>query len=219
MSDFTFLLPALNEERAIGLVIDEIRKEGDHQIIVGDNGSADGTTQVCKDKGIEPITVSSRGKGNVIQTIIPMVKTPYTVMVNSDYTYPILGSLPMVGLALSHWADVVICTRTYKEKDSMSHLHAFGNWGMTTIARMLYRFPIRDLCTGLWGFNTEVLQSFTLTSTHFTLEADLFVNAIKSNCAIYQTPIAYRPRLDGSKAKVKISDGIEIVKFLVRHWR
>jgi len=217
----TVLIPALNEEEAIGLVIDEIREASVHcNILVGDNNSTDDTVEVCRDRGIEPISITTRGKGSAVQTLIDRVETPFTVMVNADYTYPIKASLPIIAWALEELhADVVICTRTYKEKEAMSRLNAIGNQILTTAARVLYKYPIKDLCTGLWGFQTDVLKSFDITSTHFTLEADLFINAIKKNCEIYQTPVAYRPRLDESKAKIKVSDGIEILKFLIRYWR
>ena len=49
MKDVTFLLPAYNEEKSIGLLLNKIRKlYPDSRILVVDNNSNDKTSEIAK---------------------------------------------------------------------------------------------------------------------------------------------------------------------------
>lgn len=221
MTDLTILLPALNEEVAIGLVIDEIRKlPFPCEVLVIDNGSTDKTVKLAKSKNVKVVSESEKGKGNAIRRGIGLVSTPYVVMVNSDYTYPIQDIRVVYALLCLEGMDVVIGCRQLKEPGSMGAANSFGNWGLSLMASILYRHGIYDLCTGMWGFKTEKLKEFDITSRDFTLEADLFINALRHGCRIEQIPIGYRKRLDGSHPKLKIWDGFKIARhLLVKRWK
>ena len=157
-----------------------------------------------------------RGKGNVIKELLKEVDTPYVIMVNSDFTYPVSYIAAIYQLLSLSRADIVIGFRNIKEKDSMTLTNSLGNWCLSLLASVLYGKRVYDVCTGMWGFRTERLKRFNLTSKGFTLEADLFINTMRGGCKIEQIPIAYRKRLDGSKAKLKILDGFKIGWFLIR---
>ena len=215
MDKVTVVLPAYNEEKAIGKVIDEIRALPiECKILVGDNTSSDGTYNVVKNKGITPVRVREKGKGNVVRALLKYVETPYVITVDADYTYPIGNHLMSICSALGG-RDVVICYRRWKERNSMSLTNSIGNYLLSLLASILYGYKVRDFNSGLWGFKKEALDKFKLTSKGFTLEADFFTNAIKHKCKMWQIPIRYRARLDGSKPKLKIWDGFKIAWFLL----
>ncbi len=217
-SKVTVLLPAYNEEQSIGKVISEIREAnpGWCNILVGDNCSTDKTREIALAKGTNPILITDRGKGKVIRTLLTQVDTPYVVMVDSDYTYPIGDNLrALLGFLEFTEADVVVCPRRWIESGAMSKINRIGNKLLSLLASILYR-DIEDICSGMWGFRKETLDKFSLTSDGFTLEADLFVNAVANKCHIVQLPIRYRARLNGSKPKLKIWDGFRIGWFLIK---
>ena len=215
--DVTIILPAYNEGQAIGKVIDEIRSlPMECEILAGDNASSDDTGKVIWEKGLRSIYVTEKGKGNVIRALIKHVDTPYTIMVNADYTYPLEYATTIYNLLSRTGADVVMGFRSIKEKGSMSFTNSFGNWCLSLLASVLYGKRVYDVCTGLVGFRTDRLKTFSITSEGFTLEADLFINSMRSGCRIEQIPIAYRKRLDGSEAKLKFVDGLRIGWFLLK---
>lgn len=212
--DLTVMLPAYNEEKGIGKVIDEIRALPiEYKILVGDNMSSDETCGVVENRGITPVLVYKKGKGNVIRTLLKYVDTPYVCMVNSDYTYA-LDQLPEAA-ALLKFYDIVLGWRKYKMKGSMSLTNRIGNGLLTGLANLLYGARIHDLCSGLQCFRTDVLRRFNLTSWGYTLEADLFINAVKSGCVAIEVPIKYRPRLEGGRG-IGIVTGLKIGWFLIR---
>lgn len=217
----TILLPAYNEEKALTPLLKEIKERvvDSYQLLVIDNASTDNTLHTALDGGARVLTVETKGKGNAIRESLRALDTPYTIMMNSDMTYP-PEYVRLIYRELRLGADVVMGTRAIVDKGAMSNLHSLGNWGLSRLASLLYQTNIEDLCTGMWGFKTSTLLSFDLTSTHFTLEADLFVNAVKHKCKIRQVPVGYRARLNGDKAKLHALDGARIAWFLLRsRWK
>ena len=215
-SDLTVLLPAYNEEKTIGLVIDEIRSlPVKCDIVVLDGYSTDDTYNIAAWKGVPILTGPKKGKGNAIRFGFKLVTTPYIIMLDSDYTYPILY-ICEVYRNLKMGYDVVIGYRKWKEKGSMTLTNKFGNWCLSTIASIVHRKKVYDVCSGMWGFKRGVLDTFTLESEGFTLEAELFINAVKNECNIGQIPIIYRARLEGSSPKLKLSDGFKIGWTLIK---
>ena len=211
--DVTILIPALNEEKTIGKVIGESTERG-WTVLVGDNNSTDKTCEIATSRGVVPISVLRRGKGHTIRELINHIGTPQAVMIDGDYTY-LTEDVQCVLGALKD-CDVVIGYRKYRERSSMSFLHIIGNYLLSLLASVLYGYRINDVNTGLKAFKTARLKDFGLVSGDFTIEADIFINAIRHKCKLKQIPISYRARLNGSKAKLQILDGLKIGWFLLK---
>ena len=216
MKSITVLLPAFNEEKAIGRVIQDIKalKLG-YEILVVNNKSTNGTKAEAIALGAKVLYEGKKGKGNAVRVGFKHIKTPFVVMIDSDFTYP-AKHLPEIIRSLDNGADVVIGYRNKRAKGSISHMNIIGNWGLSMLASILYGVYVRDVCSGMWGFKRDALSSYKLTSNGFTLEADLFVNTIKGKHKLVQIPIEYRARLDGSVAKLGIKDGFKIGWFLIK---
>ncbi len=219
-SDTVVLIPTLNEAAVIGQTVEDILKwvPGCQPLII-DSYSTDGTAGIARKAGATVVYAPIGGKGVAVRTVLPEIMAEYPckqlVMLDGDATYP-AKHIPEVLLELGNGADVVLGYRAVRERDSMTQANIIGNYGLSLLASVLYGQRVRDVCTGLWGFRREALESFTLTSNRFTLEADLFVNAMRNRCRIKQIPIEYKARPEGSTSKLSIKDGLEIGWFLVR---
>ncbi len=215
-SSITVLLPAFNEEKAIGKVIQDIKSlSQNYEILVVDNASTNGTEAKANALDVKVLYEGKRGKGNAVRAGFQYIKTPFVVMIDGDYTYPAKHLLEIVR-SLENGADVVIGYRFKRAKGSMSRMNTIGNWGLSMVASILYGVRVKDVCSGMWGFRRKVLLRYKLSSNGFTLEADLFVNTVKGKYKLAQIPIEYRARLDGSIAKLSIKDGFKIGWFLIR---
>ena len=216
MTEATVVLPTRNEVLAIGKLIDEIKSlPWDLDILVVDYNSSDGTREVVLSKGIVLIDEENPGKGSAIKTALKEIGTPYMIVVNSDLTYPV-EYIGLVLYILRLGYDGVMGVRFLKGKGSMSLLHSIGNYLLSLLASILYLHRITDVNTGLWGYKTEVIRKFDITSKGFTLEADIFTNAMLSNCKVMQIPIEYRARVGGSYPKLRFWDGFKIGWFLIK---
>ena len=216
MNELTFIIPTLNEAENIHQVIQEIRELPMRaDILVADNDSDDNTAEIVRAMGIRCINVPFRGKGNAIRALIPLVSTPYTVMIDADLTY----SLSTLEYALRYFAngtDVVMGWRRYRLPGAMKKTNIIGNTIITAIADIFYKQRIHDVCTGLWVFKTEKLKALNLTSPGFTLELELFTKCSLAGYQIKEIPIAYRPRNAGYAKFHPFWSSYENVKFLLQ---
>jgi dolichol-phosphate mannosyltransferase len=212
------LVPTLNEAGAIGQTIEDIQRYAPAcRIVVIDSHSTDGTQGIAAGKGATVTSAPRGGKGLALRSALPDILHDYPdyyyIMLDGDFTYP-AKHIPAIIAALDKGADTVIGYRTSKEKGSMTQVNRIGNWGLSMLC-WVYGVRVRDLCSGMWGFKGVKLTGFYLTSDRFTLEADLFVNAVKNKCRLAQIPIGYRARADSGRTKLKMSDGFRIAWFLV----
>ena len=216
------VLPALNEEEAIGKVIDEIPVEEleskgyQTEIIVVDNGSTDKTAEIAAAHGAIVIDEPNRGKGRAIRTGFGAVSGEFVFMLDSDFTYPAGYITQMVDL-LEGGYDVVLGSRLNGavEHGAMKRLNLIGNHLLAFLANLLYGTRVSDLCTGLWGFKINVLRSLNLDAIGFELEANMLIEVAKHKYRVGEVPIQYRRRATASKLG-SIRAGYGIGKTLVR---
>ena len=215
MNEVTVLIPALNEEQALGKVIDRIRALPiPCNILVIDNASTDKTASVVKGKGVKLIFESQKGKANAIRRGLAEVETSFVIMIDADGTYPV-EDIPIMAGMLSRY-DIVKGHRNWLEKGAMTKTHHFGNWALSWLTTLLYGKRTRDVCSGMWAMRMSKVKQFNLTSNGFTLEADLYINTVKTGCRFVEIPITYKKRIDGDKAKLMFKDGLEIGWFLIK---
>jgi glycosyltransferase involved in cell wall biosynthesis len=214
------ILPTLNEELAIGNVLEEIPHEAlegmgcQVDVIVVDGRSTDQTMQIARDKGARIIIEPREGKGRAIRTALEETKADFIFMLDGDYTYPATYLPSMIEILKD--CPVVIGSRLKgrREQGALSRLNFIGNYILTWLANALYRTRISDLCTGYWGFRAEVIQNLKLRSEGFQLEAELLTQISKRGYKIGEVPILYRTRQ--GKAKLSgLKEGIRIAWLLI----
>jgi len=215
------ILPTLNEEEAIGRVIDEIpardlaEKGYDVKVLVVDGNSTDRTRQIAEAKGAEVIIESRKGKGRAMRTAFNTVDADFVFMLDADYTYP-ATYIPEMLAILQRDCSVVIGSRLRGqiEKGGMSQLNVVGNHLLTLMANVLYQTRISDLCTGYWGLRGEVIPNLNLTADGFDFEADLFSQVDRKGYRIGEIPVYYRRRQSPAKLN-SIKDGLKIGRALM----
>ena len=214
--EIAIILPALNEEKTIGMVIDEIRQQALEQqgynvnILVVDGNSTDRTREIAQERGAQVIIEPRKGKGRAVRTAFEQVKADFVFMLDADFTYPASYIRDMLGL-LRQGYDVAIGSRLKgeKERGAMSRLNTMGNHLLTFLANMLYRTRISDLCTGYWGLKGEIMPNLRLSADGFDFEAELFTQVVKNGYSIGELPIYYRRRPTPPKLS-SLKDGLKI---------
>ncbi|MFT4311122.1 MAG: glycosyltransferase family 2 protein [Candidatus Woesearchaeota archaeon] len=79
------LIPAYNEEKSIGRVIEDLKKEGYKDVLVVDDGSKDDTSKIAKSKGAVVLRhLINRGQGAALQTGMSYLKDKADVVVHFD---------------------------------------------------------------------------------------------------------------------------------------
>ena len=93
MKMLSVVIPAYNEEKAIGNVLDELIEELEEQtyeIIVVDDGSTDGTAKIVQEKQVKLIQHTyNKGYGSAIKTGIKNATNDLILIIDGDGSYPV----------------------------------------------------------------------------------------------------------------------------------
>ena len=201
------LLPTKNEEEGVGEVIDRIPKKEIEErgfsvrIVVVDGSSTDSTREIASSKGAEVILQkSAQGKGWGFREAMQVIFNgrdlggDCLVMLDADATYS-PEDIPRFVDELQSF-DVVWGSRLRGEiqEGAMSRTNWIGNYLLSLSASTIFLRRTTDLCTGFWGFRSEILSTLPLTAKGFTLEAELFGLSMKYKLRTKEIPIDYSMR-------------------------
>jgi len=136
------IIPAFNEQNAVGMVIDEIPKNLVDEIIVVDNGSTDDTWKTARDKGATALKEVRKGYGSACLKGLSYLaelnqKPDVVVFLDGDHSdYP-EEMEKLIRPIINDEVDMVIGSRALgsRETGSMTIPQVFGNWLATTLIR------------------------------------------------------------------------------------
>ncbi len=198
----TVVIPAINEERSIGLVLDEIPRELVDEIIVVDNGSSDGTTDVARAHGATVLHEDTRGYGAACQRGIAHTgdDTDIIVILDGDHSdYP--EDLPeLLRPIVDGRADFVIGSRVLgrAEKGALPWNQRWGNWLACLLMRWLFGRRFTDMGP-FRAIRRRHLLAFGMVDKTFGWNVEMQAKAIIDGVRIIEVPVRYRKRIGKSK--------------------
>jgi len=204
--DVTIVIPTLNEEEAISLVLKDIQTQGYSNILVVDGNSTDKTLDIARQHRINVVQQKGRGKTGAIITALDYIRTPYFVLIDGDHTY---GASDIENLF--YFIDdnkEVIGSRT-KGRDNISTLNRFGNWLINKSFNLVYGTKLTDVCSGLYLLNTDFARSIPFRTEGFDVEVEIAAYASYFG-NITETPINFYQRL-GTQKLHPFRDGFKIM--------
>ena len=206
----TVLIPTLNEETAIGDVIEGFKKEGFTDIVVIDGHSTDRTRDIALEKGAEVIVQRGRGKGNAIKQAFSSIECDVLVLIDGDGTYIPSESKDLIKPILNDEADHVIGNRFARyEKGAFTRLNLIGNKLLNLAFRLTFGEKLHDILSGYRALKGELIRDLSLYSSGFEIEAELTAETLRRGYRIKEVPITYRARRGETKLR-PLRDGLRI---------
>jgi glycosyltransferase involved in cell wall biosynthesis len=210
-------IPAFNEEKNIGQVLNRLNNIGYNNILVIDGLSKDGTLKVAQENGAKIVLQDGRGKGQAVRQVLShhYLDSDVLVLMDADGSMS-AEEVPRFVEALQRGADVVKGSRFISGGGSydMTALRRFGNYLMTSTVNIMCASQYTDLCYGFVAFNRKAIKELApvLETNNFEIETEVFIKAQKLGLKVVEVPsIEYR-RKSGKSNLHTFSDGYKIMK-------
>jgi glycosyltransferase involved in cell wall biosynthesis len=204
------IIPALNEEKAIGKVLAELPTI--YQTIVVDNGSSDLTSAIAKQFGAEVVFEPKRGYGKACLSGLELVKAEVEIIVflDGDYSdYPEDLHLVVNPIIFDNM-DLVVGSRVLgnKEKGALTPQQIFGNWLATRLIKLFWGFNYSDLGP-FRAIKASKLKALQMSDLNFGWTVEMQIKALKHQLKIKEVPVRYKQRLGKSKISGTLSGSIK----------
>jgi glycosyltransferase involved in cell wall biosynthesis len=198
--ELTIVMPCLNEAETLETCILKAQRylrenKVNGEIVIADNGSADGSQEIALKLGVKVINVETKGYGAALLGGINAACGKYTIMGDADDSYDFSNLNPFLEkLRLGY--DLVMGNR-FKggiKAGAMPPLHKYlGNPVLTGIGRILFNSRSGDFHCGLRGFNTEAIKNLDLKTTGMEFASEMVVKSTLSNVKIAEVPTTLSP--------------------------
>ena len=206
------MIPTLNEEEAIAILILESRASGFANVLVVDGFSSDRTREFSAQAGARVIQQDfGRGKGCGVRTgmrIFLEEETDLLCIIDGDGTN-IPSYLPeMISAIHSQGAEIVLGSRTRGRRDpkAMNTVSLASNLTVSFLLGAKFGRIFTDVQTGYWVFTRKAVETIypRLRSTGFEIELEIFVTSLKEGIPVCEIPVGYRRRKGTTKFSFKL---------------
>ena len=193
------IIPVLNEEEAIGKVIDDIPKGVVHEIIVVDNGCTDNTVEIARNHGAKVISEPRKGYGSACLAGVAAVKSAdIIVFIDGDYSDDPTELLSLIQPIQEDQADFVIGTRKPSEKGAILPQARFGNKLATFLIKVFYGVKYTDLGP-FRAIRQSQLTALDMQDQTYGWTVEMQLKAAKMGIRVQEIPVNYRKRIGTSK--------------------
>jgi glycosyltransferase involved in cell wall biosynthesis len=193
--ELSVVMPCLNEAETIGTCIQKAMNWMQSnsvvgEVVIGDNGSTDGSQELATNLGARVVAVPRKGYGSALMGAIEAAKGKYVIMGDSDDSYDFANLGPFVQ-ELRAGKDLVMGNR-FKggiAPGAMPFLHKYlGNPVLSFIGRLFFNCPVRDFHCGLRGFRQDIVSLLDLKTTGMEFASEMVVKATIFKLNITEVP-------------------------------
>jgi glycosyltransferase involved in cell wall biosynthesis len=222
------IIPAYNEETAIGKVIAEIPKNWVREVVVANNHSTDQTALRAQEAGAtvvyEPVAGYGRACLRAMEYVESLDVAPdIIVFLDGDHSdYP--EELPkLVQPIIEQDYDMVIGSRALgqRERGSMTLPQIFGNWLATFLLRILYGVHYTDLGP-FRAIKWKQLLAINMQDKTYGWTVEMQLKAAKQRLKTTEVAVKYRKRIGFSKisgtVKGVVLAGYKIITTIFKYW-
>jgi glycosyltransferase involved in cell wall biosynthesis len=196
------IVPCLNEEEAIGKVLDAVPSYVD-EVIVVDNNSSDRTAEIARTHGAKVVGEDLRGYGRAYKRGFSVATGDIIVTLDGDHSYPI-DAISYLLDAYDHLGvQFVSASRlSVMNGDAMDFKHYIGNRVLSLLTSILFLRWVQDSQSGMWVFARQALPKMKLESDGMGLSEEIKVEAIRNReIGFCELPILYSSRIGRKKLR------------------
>ena len=198
--ELSIIMPCLNEAETLEVCVRKALAYLDRsgitgEVIVGDNGSTDGSQDIALRCGASVVDIPLRGYGAALYGATLAARGKYIVMGDSDDSYDFSNLDPFVA-KLREGYDLVMGNRFAGgiKLGAMPWKNRYiGNPILSTIGKMLFRCPAGDFHCGLRGYSKEAFTRMDLRTTGMEFASEMVIKATLNRMKITEVPTTLSP--------------------------
>ncbi len=193
------------------------RNKIDGEVIVADNDSADGSSELAEKAGAKVVHVKHVGYGSALSGGINAAQGQYVIIGDSDNSYDFLEIYPFLE-KLREGYQLVMGNRFLGEikPGAMPWHHKYlGNPMLTKIGKIFFNKEVGDFHCGLRGFTKEAYDIMDMQTTGMEFASEMVIKASLYNMSITEIPVTLSK--DGRKGRShlrSLRDGWRHLRFL-----
>jgi dolichol-phosphate mannosyltransferase len=227
MPILSIVIPAYNEERFIGTLLEQVRAVPladlgvSKEVIVVDDCSRDSTSEIVSrvpDVRLHRLPVNS-GKGAAVRAGIGLATGDYLIIQDADLEYDPQDYVPMMRAILEGRGEVVYGSR-YLERGrhaNQSLLAYLGGRSLSLVMLATTGHYITDTVTALKLFPRMLLPSLALETKGFETDHEITAKILARGLRIVEVPVKYMPRSRKEGKKIGARDWFVGVKTLWKY--
>ncbi len=199
------VLPAYDEEACIRRAVEDALRflptcYADHEVIVVDDGSKDGTRAILDELAAAHPTLVVRnhprnlGYGRAIATGFRTARMDLVFFTDADSQFDIREMRDVTRHMLDTGADAVFGFRVYRY-DSV--LRCILSWSYNRLVRVLFRVDVRDVDCSFKLFKREVVETLRIDSNDFFVDTELVARTRQMGYVAVEKGVRHYPRIAG----------------------
>lgn len=198
--ELSVVMPCLDEAATLAACIEKAQRVlSQHhiagEIVVADNGSADGSPAIATRLGARLVRVQHRGYGSALQGGIGAARGKYVILADADDSHD-LAQIPVLLARLREGFDLVVGNRFQGsiQSGAMPALHRYvGSPVLTRITRLFFRSPCGDQQCGFRGFSRQAFSRMGLRATGMEFASEMVIKATGLRMRIAEVPTTQFP--------------------------
>jgi len=227
----SILIPVYNEKKTVLEILKRLEAVNfgcDYEIIIVDDCSTDGTTQLLE-SGIWSASwrIESRikilfqkqnqGKGAALRRGFQEARGEIIIVQDADLEYNPQDLPKLIQPILEGQADIVYGSRFLIKQKARYKIFYWGNRLIASLFFLFYGKKITDPWTCYKIFKKLIIQNLKLESNGFEMELEMTAKFLRQGHKILELPISYQSRTYAEGKKIKWIDGIKAILAIIKY--
>jgi glycosyltransferase involved in cell wall biosynthesis len=222
----SIIIPCYNEKVTIAELLHRVKASPveEKEIILVDDGSTDGTTELITTQlvGLVDKVVyhdCNLGKGAAITSGLREVSGDLVIIQDADLEYDPNEYPLLMAPLLAGNADVVYGSRFSGGGPHRVHMfwHYVGNKFLTILSNMFTNLNLTDMETCFKLCRADIIRDITIQQKGFGVEPELTAKLARKKCRIYEIGISYYGRSYAEGKKISWKDGLKALYVIVKY--